>query len=89
MQQVQLNFSAVIGSKRSRLPSRCLRADHDLAVLKREHIGSTANAAEFFMQRGHSRVADNHNFNVTAKCNLRLCAPGSPDELAGGAGEGL
>ena len=45
--EAQLAFHA--GVKGARLPCRCLGADHDFAVLKREHIGRAGDAAELLV----------------------------------------
>jgi hypothetical protein len=65
-----LNLSGNIGVKHSRLRRGRIRADHDFTVLKCEDIGSARNAAEFFMEHGHSPIAHNEDINLAERFDL-------------------
>jgi hypothetical protein len=89
MQHVQLNLSGDVGVKHSRLRRGRIRADHDFTVLKCEDIGSARNAAEFFMQRGHSPIADNQDMDPVERRDLGFWTLGLPYKFASNSNEAL
>jgi len=84
-----LNLSGDVGVKHSGLRRGRIRADHDFTVLKCEDIGSVRNAAEFFMQRGHSPIADNQDMDPVERRDLGFWTLGLPYKFASNSNEAL
>jgi len=75
--------------KYSRLRQGRVRADHNFTVLKCEDIGSAWNSAEFFMQRGHSPIADNQDIDLVERRDLGFWTPDLPYKFASNCRETL
>jgi hypothetical protein len=89
MQHVQLNLRGKIGVKDSRLRRGRIRADHDFTVLKCEDIGSVGNAAESFMERGHSPIAHDEDINLAERRDLGFSTAASPYKFTSNSSEPL
>src|SRR5438128_228969 len=57
------------------LPLRCLDADKDFAVLKREHVGRTRLMHKFPMERIHSSIRNEPNENLMQFIQVRRFPP--------------
>jgi hypothetical protein len=84
-----LNLSGNVGAKHSRLHRGRIRTDHDFTMLKCENIGRAWNAAELFMQGGHSPIAHNQDMDLVKRPDLGFWAPASPSEFASNSSEAL
>jgi len=89
MQQIQLQFTHEVAMQNPRLSRGRIRADHDFTVLKCEDIGRAWNAAEFFVQRGHSPITDNYDIDLVERCDLGFWTSGLPYKFASNHSEAL
>jgi len=84
-----LNLGGNVGAKHSRLHRGRIRADHDFTMLKCENIGRAWNAAELFMQGGHSPIAYHQDMDLVKRRDLGFWPPALPCEFASSFSEPL